>query len=509
MNELDALDADAREAAFHSTVREYIICLLLFIALYALSYAIIRSIKRRSDHDDLYAGDEGDMLVYRISVWICTFSLAVSIGAVTLLPFSVLGNEILHLYPNSYYIKWLNSSLIQSLWNYVFLLSNLCLFILLPFAYFFIESQGFSGQRKGIMTRVYETVAVCGLMMVVVFCLVQLVSILLNEENERKLALSKIWSYELPFLYSCVSLFGVVTLLISTPIGFGRMFTVVGDMVVRPKLRSDLDEELAQARLEQQTLERKLKGCANVNGIGMYHQVHCNGLGNGLNSRLSELTDLRAELERQKRSVRWLQNLKYPVVMLLLLFLTGVSVLMVGINTLQLLFGYRSLPTYRQYIELGIGSQHTLGLFGAAIEITIIFYVMLASLVGVYTMPVLRRMLPQYQKTSMTMVIGNCTAVLVLSSALPVLARTLGITTFDLLGAYGRMNWLSNFSLVWSYNLVFAVATALCLVTKFTGPVRRELYKRFDEASSRLRNRHLSTDGSMPAEVYLLHPKSA
>lgn len=39
------------------------------------------------------------------------------------------------------------------------------------------------------MTRVYETVAVCGLMIVVVFCLVHLVSILLNEENERKLAL--------------------------------------------------------------------------------------------------------------------------------------------------------------------------------------------------------------------------------------------------------------------------------------------------------------------------------
>lgn len=85
MSDSDALDADAREAAFHSAVREYIvssfslkdyagftlgrlqICLLLFIALYALSYAIIRSIKRRSDHDDLYAGDEGDVLVYRIS----------------------------------------------------------------------------------------------------------------------------------------------------------------------------------------------------------------------------------------------------------------------------------------------------------------------------------------------------------------------------------------------------------------------------------------------------------
>lgn len=34
------------------------------------------------------------------------------------------------------------------LWNHVFLFSNLSLFVLLPFAYFFTESEGFSGQRK-------------------------------------------------------------------------------------------------------------------------------------------------------------------------------------------------------------------------------------------------------------------------------------------------------------------------------------------------------------------------
>lgn len=75
------------------------------------------------------------------SVWFCTCSLAVSIGAVILLPFSVLGSEILHSYPDNYYLKWLNWSFINSLWNHVFLLSNISLFFLLPFSYFFLESQ--------------------------------------------------------------------------------------------------------------------------------------------------------------------------------------------------------------------------------------------------------------------------------------------------------------------------------------------------------------------------------
>ena len=37
---------------------------------------------------------------------------------------------------------------ITGLWNHVFLVSNLSLFIFLPFAYFFTEAEGFSGSRK-------------------------------------------------------------------------------------------------------------------------------------------------------------------------------------------------------------------------------------------------------------------------------------------------------------------------------------------------------------------------
>jgi len=50
-----------------------------------------------------------------------------------------------------------------------------------------------------------------------------------------------------------------------------------------------------------------------------------------------------------------------------------------------------------------------------------------------------------------------------------------GITNFDLLGNYGRLEWLGNFYLVLSYNLVFAVATVICLTTKFTASVRTAL----------------------------------
>lgn len=52
-------------------------------------------------------------LVVFFRIWLCCFTMTVSLGAVLLLPFSIISNEVLLRYPESYYIKWLNDSLLQ------------------------------------------------------------------------------------------------------------------------------------------------------------------------------------------------------------------------------------------------------------------------------------------------------------------------------------------------------------------------------------------------------------
>lgn len=54
-----------------------------------------------------------------------------------------------------------------------------------------------------------------------------------------------------------------------------------------------------------------------------------------------------------------------------------------------------------------------------------------------------------------------------------------GITNFDLLGDFGKISWLGNFWIVLGYNILFATATAWCLVKKFTATIRHEIYMRF------------------------------
>lgn len=55
------------------------------------------------------------------------------------------------------------------------------------------------------------------------------------------------------------------------------------------------------------------------------------------------------------------------------------------------------------------------------------------------------------------------------------------MTNFNLLGDFGRIEWLGNFKIVLLYNIVFAITSALCLANKFTAKVRRELYARLVE----------------------------
>ncbi|CAB1353770.1 unnamed protein product [Coregonus sp. 'balchen'] len=54
-----------------------------------------------------------------------------------------------------------------------------------------------------------------------------------------------------------------------------------------------------------------------------------------------------------------------------------------------------------------------------------------------------------------------------------------GITRFDLLGDFGRYNWLGNFHIVFLYNILFAGLTSACLINTLTWTVQRELIRAF------------------------------
>ncbi|KAM9592673.1 limb region 1 protein homolog isoform 2-T2 [Trichechus inunguis] len=429
-------EVSLREQHFHSQVRESTICFLLFAVLYIVSYFIITRYKRKSDEQE----DE-DAIVNKISLFLSTFTLAVSAGAVLLLPFSIISNEILLSFPQNYYIQWLNGSLIHGLWNLASLFSNLCLFVLMPFAFFFLESEGFAGLKKGLRARILETLVMLILLALLILGIVWVASALIDNDAASMESLYDLWEFYLPYLYSCISLMGCLLLLLCTPVGLSRMFTVMGQLLVKPTILEDLDEQIYIITLEEEALQRRLNGLSS--------SVEYNIM--KLERELENVKTLKTKLERRKKASAWERNLVYPAVMVLLLIETGPGI--------------------------GNASLSTFGFVGAALEIILIFYLMVSSVVGFYSLRVFGNFTPKKDDTTMTKIIGNCVSILVLSSALPVMSRTLGITRFDLLGDFGRFNWLGNFYIVLSYNLLFAIVTTLCLVRKFTSAVREELFK--------------------------------
>ncbi|NWS49441.1 LMBRL protein, partial [Probosciger aterrimus] len=185
--------------------------------------------------------------------------------------------------------------------------------------------------------------------------------------------------------------------------------------------------------------------------------------------------------ELRHRASPWQRNLGYPLAMLGLLALTGTSVLIVCFHVLELLLDDAAMPRGIQDASLGQVSFSIFGSFGAALQVILILYLMVSSVVGFYSSPLFTRLLPARQDTPLTKIIGNCVSLLVLSSALPVFSRTLGITRFDLLGDFGRFNWLGNFYIVFLYNMGFAALTTLCLVKRVSWAVQAELIRAFGE----------------------------
>ncbi|XP_068240524.1 protein LMBR1L-like [Palaemon carinicauda] len=399
-----------------------------------------------------------------------------------------MSNEVLTLYRDSLYVQWLNLSLIQGLWNIIFLFSNLSLFVGLPFAYLFTESEGFPGSKKGLRARIVETVVVLTLLVVLVFGVALILSFLLGYyEQENLTQMIDVWgSFYLPFLYSLISCLGVLMLLLCTPVGLAHLFTAMGRLMVKPGFLRDLAEEYQAAVLQEDALARQLAQPLHPHARVITRSTSSAPTRESILHQYHIIKKTRLKLEERRRAGVLKRTLAYPLALLILLALTGTAVAIVGLNTLQLLIGIKALPLASAPAILGEAQQgkrsvllSMMGSVGALLEVVLILYLIAASLLGCYSLPFFAKIRPQPQDTPMVHVIANCVVVLILSSALPLLARTLGITNFDLLGDFGKISWLGNFWIVLGYNMLFASATAWCLVKKFTATIRHEIYIRF------------------------------
>lgn len=425
-------DLQEHEKEFYTYVRTHVIYFITILILYTLSYAFISRFSRYRDEE---------YRPYRISIWICAFTLAISIAAFLLLPVSIfITNET----------SWITDiktkdSLLDGMWKYVFLFSNLSLFFLLPFAYFLPESEGFSGSRRGMSSRLRETLVLLMIVTIIVLGLTYTVSCLffgircMPETNNYYQQLLIIWHY-LPFLYSCISFIGALLLLLCTPLGISHLFSVLSQMYTMKKRRKLYI-----------TLFTSLVALAGFSIILVIFNTFRIITGYKLLPLLTTSNELVVNHHHNN---------------------DGSSLSDKNIENSLIYYEYKSNNDNNEnniiskLAEIGSDSTELGSPIQAFLEIVMILYLWCASLCGLYSSPGLSWLKPRKRHSSFNQILGNCTILCLLSSALPLLAWTLGMTNFHLLADFGRIEWLGNYYIVLLYNSVFLVSTTLCLMGK-------------------------------------------
>lgn len=173
--------------------------------------------------------------------------------------------------------------------------------------------------------------------------------------------------------------------LVCTPYGFVRLFGVVNQVLVRPMLLRDVNEEFSVFYMEEASVKRKLAHI-ELHNVSVSANGHGNGRSHGyltaqpllsqsslshlyqrkplhgnvdeqqelLNERLRELYSERKELDKLRKSSTFQRTFVYPLAMLLLLFCTAVTILLVVQNTLELLIGIKALPLSTRVSQLSL-----------------------------------------------------------------------------------------------------------------------------------------------------------
>ena len=166
------------------------------------------------------------------------------------------------------------------------------------------------------MTLLLLSVVVCGSM--------YLLAAVIDRDQHTIDTLVNMYSYYLPFLYSCVSFLGVLLLLVCTPLGFVKLFTLVAELVTRQQFLSDLTEEYQVALVEEAAVKKKVD---QVIGHGRM------SLANGhyddaqyLELRYAEAVSRREVIERDRARGVMIRRLGWPAAMLSLMSLTGENI---------------------------------------------------------------------------------------------------------------------------------------------------------------------------------------
>ncbi|KAJ1474418.1 LMBR1-like membrane protein-domain-containing protein, partial [Baffinella frigidus] len=268
---------------FYTVLKDYLLYALFFSALYALSFAGLRRYQRRplgrlrggaggsvsvqtspvpaspiggasapDSGPDLLAAAEDDTFPFSL----CVLSVAVSLGAVLLVPLTMLDSLLHTLFISGEDLYGgLGSTNVGQLWELVLTLSNVCHFIVLPFAFFYTEAEGFGGRRRFI-SRLLETAATVALVLLLLYLLLYTLARLVPLLPD---------TLQPEFSYILTASLGAVLFLIFAPFGFGRLIAAAAHEALAAFAPCPTDEDDMMKQLQSEVSSARVLASLQLN----------------------------------------------------------------------------------------------------------------------------------------------------------------------------------------------------------------------------------------------------
>jgi len=323
--------------------------------------------------------------------------------------------------------------LIYNLWNVIFVGSNLSLFIILPFAYFFHEASS-----NGIIQRCYEATLV-----------LILVSIMITGVIYLGHSISELDTEYSQFSYSLITTVGSVVVLVATPFGFTELITAGFNLKIPFTSKEAAQQRIQALDFEIQVLTLQLSST--------HQRIKDEEL-------LNQIKNLKVERENAIKASNQhpLRNALSLLATLLNLIFSAYIMMRVLMQLMIDLFGQMSDDRLYNFLmfEAGPHSKSDLRLLHSLIELSVIFYLMISAFYGFYRISWTSFLRPQLFNTPFHKILLNVAIVLMMSSSFPIVARTLGLTSFSLMGYYNETQTVKNWVFHALFKIVFIFATS-------------------------------------------------
>ncbi|ORY06448.1 hypothetical protein K493DRAFT_371280 [Basidiobolus meristosporus CBS 931.73] len=460
---------------FYQILRENILTFLYFLFVCVPAYLLTQKFQRQAR----FTGEDDDAhsLLPKL---ICVCCLTLAFITLVFIPVTVMILCLLPIIAQNDWLYWLDADLLSTIARYAFFGNTISLFGLVPFAYFYLETDLL---LRSFVQKSRQAIIVFLLVSTLVYTFISVLQQLFGWNEEHAVVLH--WG---TFITTALLSIKMV------PKGALVLFKWIHTLPLKPNHRQKLRAYLTELKFERNACQQKLdyhltklrRGYDSNQKNSTFALRRLSGSVNRaeIGDNIRELRKRLVALERQERKVEkhlnqspLYRNTSFVVLFTLntavwFLFVWTVAITLTK-NIFSISESYETIEQHRARVLSSIPlslSQLPLSRYVVAfMEFVLVVYFVITFLVGCYESTWFSKLKPKIHNTSTLVLLTNTALLLLFASALPILVPILGLTDLDLMELYPVATHTFN-DMFWinaGYRLTLVILTSYSVLEHY------------------------------------------